>query len=197
MEPVNAAIIYYSATGIVHALAQAAAEGADKAGARVRLRKVAETAHRRRSATTRPGPSLQDTAGVAEASSDDLAWAERSCSAPRLGSATRPASSARSSTPPADCGGAGTLADEVYTAFTANLTAHGGQESTLLAPANTFYHWGGIIVPRRSPVAHRPARSKAGRGRYDCWPNPREDDVISCLIGHPRTTKVGRTCRSS
>ena len=44
MEPVNVAVIYYSATGTVHALAQAAAEGAEKAGANVRLRKVAETA---------------------------------------------------------------------------------------------------------------------------------------------------------
>ena len=41
MEPVNAAVIYYSATGTVHALAQAAAEGAEKAGARVRMRRAA------------------------------------------------------------------------------------------------------------------------------------------------------------
>ncbi|MFH8612981.1 flavodoxin domain-containing protein, partial [Streptomyces sp. NPDC018029] len=44
VEPVNVAVIYYSATGTVHALAQAIAQGAEKAGARVRLRKVAETA---------------------------------------------------------------------------------------------------------------------------------------------------------
>ena len=44
---VNAAIIYYSATGTVHALAHAAAEGAEKAGAEVRLRKVAELAPHR------------------------------------------------------------------------------------------------------------------------------------------------------
>jgi len=35
----------------------------------------------------------------------------------------------------------------VYSSFTASNTAHGGQESTLLALGNTFYHWGGIIVP--------------------------------------------------
>ncbi|MEV3987067.1 hypothetical protein [Nonomuraea sp. NPDC049758] len=29
----------------------------------------------------------------------------------------------------------------------ASNTAHGGQESTILALSNTFYHWGGIIVP--------------------------------------------------
>ncbi|MFF1378869.1 flavodoxin domain-containing protein, partial [Streptomyces sp. NPDC058308] len=38
MEPVNVAIIYYSATGNVHTLAQAVAEGAEKCGATVRLR---------------------------------------------------------------------------------------------------------------------------------------------------------------
>ena len=41
---VNVAVIYYSATGTVHALAQAVAEGADSAGAEVRLRRVAELA---------------------------------------------------------------------------------------------------------------------------------------------------------
>ncbi|MGV9779614.1 hypothetical protein ACWDS7_47340, partial [Streptosporangium sp. NPDC003464] len=41
----------------------------------------------------------------------------------------------------------GKLADKVYSAFTASNTAHGGQESTLLALGNTFYHWGGVIVP--------------------------------------------------
>src|SRR5687768_6818237 len=44
MASVNVAIIYYSATGTLHTLAQAVAEGAEKAGAQVRLRKVAETA---------------------------------------------------------------------------------------------------------------------------------------------------------
>jgi len=39
------------------------------------------------------------------------------------------------------------LSGKVYSAFTASRTAHGGQESTLLALGNTFYHWGGIIVP--------------------------------------------------
>ena len=77
MEPVNAAIIYYSATGTVHALAQAAAEGAEKAGAHVRLRKVAELAPPE-AISARPawGQHLQDTADVAEASLDDLAWAD-------------------------------------------------------------------------------------------------------------------------
>lgn len=44
MSDVNAAVIYYSATGSTYAMAQAAAEAAEKAGAEVRLRKVHELA---------------------------------------------------------------------------------------------------------------------------------------------------------
>ncbi|GAA3240245.1 NAD(P)H-dependent oxidoreductase [Nonomuraea helvata] len=77
MEPVNVAVIYYSATGTVHALAQAVAEGAEKAGAHVRLRKVAETAPPAAiSANPAWGQHLQRTADVAEAGHDDLAWAD-------------------------------------------------------------------------------------------------------------------------
>ncbi len=148
MEPVKAAIIYYSSTGTVHALARAAAEGAEKAGAHVRLRKIAELAP---PAAISANPAwqqhLQDTADVIEASLDDLAWAD----AVLFGTPARfgnPASQLRAfidTTGPLWQGG--NLVDKVYSAFTSSSTAHGGQESTLLALGNTFYHWGGIIVP--------------------------------------------------
>lgn len=148
MEPVHVAIIYYSATGTVHALARAAAEGAEKAGAHVRLRKVAELAPPEAiNANPAWAQYLHDTADVAEAGHDDLEWAD----AVLFGTPTRfgnPASQLRAFI---DTTGPlwfqGKLADKVYSAFTASNTAHGGQESTLLALANTFYHWGGIIVP--------------------------------------------------
>lgn len=158
MEPVNVAIIHYSATGTVHALAQAAAEGADKAGAHVRLRKVAETAPPEAiSAVPAWARHLEDTADVVEASLDDLVWAD----AVLLGTPTRfgnPASQLRAfieRTGP--LWRAGQLGGKVYSAFTASGTPHGGQESTLLALANTFYHWGGIIVPPgyTDPVEYR------------------------------------------
>jgi multimeric flavodoxin WrbA len=43
-EMANVAVIYYSSTGNVHALAKGVAEGATQAGAEVRLRRVAELA---------------------------------------------------------------------------------------------------------------------------------------------------------
>jgi NAD(P)H dehydrogenase (quinone) len=41
----------------------------------------------------------------------------------------------------------GKLADKVATSFTSSQTTHGGQESTILALNNTFYHWGMLILP--------------------------------------------------
>jgi len=148
MEPVNAAIIYYSSTGTVHALARAAADGAEKAGAHVRLRKVAELAPPGAiNANPAWGQHLQDTADVTEASLDDLDWAD----VVLFGTPTRFGTPASQLKAFIDTTGGlwqqGRLADKVYSALTATGTAHGGHESTLLALGNVFYHWGGIIVP--------------------------------------------------
>ncbi|MFC5721597.1 NAD(P)H:quinone oxidoreductase [Streptomyces gamaensis] len=146
---VNVAVIYYSATGNVHALARAAAEGAEKAGANVRLRRVAETAPPQAIASNPAWDQhVKETApGVEVAALDDLVWAD----AVIFGTPTRygnPASQLRAFI---DTTGQlwfqGRLAGKVLSAFTSSTTLHGGQESTILALANTFYHWGGIIVP--------------------------------------------------
>jgi NAD(P)H dehydrogenase (quinone) len=148
VEPVNAAIVYYSATGTVHALARAVAEGAEKAGAEVRLRRIAETAPQ---AAIESNPAwtqhLQDTADVPVAALDDLGWAD----VVLFGTPTRFGNPAAQLKAFIDSAGplwfSGALAGKVYSAFTASNTAHGGQESTILALSNVFYHWGGIIVP--------------------------------------------------
>lgn len=158
MAPVNVAVIYYSSTGTVHALAQAVVEGAEKAGAHARLRKVAETAPPEAIAANPAWDEhLQTTADVAEAGPDDLAWAD----AVLFGTPARfgnPASQLRAFLETTGrLWQQGILVDKVYSAFTASSTAHGGQESTLLALGNTFYHWGGIIVPPgyADPIQHK------------------------------------------
>jgi NAD(P)H dehydrogenase (quinone) len=55
MEPVNAAVIYYSCTGTVHALAVAAAEGAERAGAARRAVDTAVALKAGRAAVSKPG----------------------------------------------------------------------------------------------------------------------------------------------
>src|SRR3954451_2614953 len=73
----NVAVIYYSSTGNVHALAEALAEGASQAGAEVRLRRVAELAP---DTAIDSNPAwrahLDATSNVPEASHDDLRWAD-------------------------------------------------------------------------------------------------------------------------
>ncbi|MFF1444416.1 NAD(P)H:quinone oxidoreductase [Streptomyces sp. NPDC058295] len=160
MASVNVSVIYYSATGNLHTMALAAAEGAEKAGAAVRLRKVRELAPPEAIGSV-PAWSrhLKDTAGIEEAALDDLSWAD----AVLFGTPTRFGNVSSQLKAFIDTTGAlwqtGALADKVVSAFTATGTAHGGQESTILALSNTFYHWGCIIVP---PGYTDPVRSQRG-----------------------------------
>lgn len=102
---------------------------------------------------------LKDTADIEEAALDDLSWAD----AVLFGTPTRFGNVSSQLKAFIDTTGslwqAGALADKVVSAFTATGTAHGGQESTILALSNTFYHWGGIIVP---PGYTDPVRSQRG-----------------------------------
>ena len=74
---VKVAVIYYSSTGNVYKLAQAVEEGAKEAGAEVRLRKVRELAPEEAIKSNQGWyDHVQQTQDVAEATLDDLEWAE-------------------------------------------------------------------------------------------------------------------------
>ncbi len=161
---VKVAVIYYSATGAVHALARAAAEGAASAGAEVRLRRVAELAL--------PSAIDQDprwrrhvdaTASVVLAAVEDLAWAD----AFAFGTPTRfgaPAAQLKQFIDQAaGLWREGGLADKPVTAFTSAFNRHGGNEATILSLGNVFYHWGALIVP---PGFTDPAVYAAGGNPY-------------------------------
>ncbi|MFJ9111615.1 NAD(P)H:quinone oxidoreductase [Streptomyces sp. NPDC102283] len=145
--PVNVAVIYYSSTGTVAAIARAMAGDAERAGARVRLRRAAELAPQ---AAIDSNPAwaanVAATADIPEVSQDDMAWAD----AVIFGSPTRYGNVTAQLKQFIDTLGgmwqAGQLADKVYSGFTSSATAHGGQESTLLALYNTIHHFGGILV---------------------------------------------------
>jgi len=144
---VRAAVIYYSATGSVYALAQSVVAGAEKAGADTRLRKVRELAPDEAIASNEGWQAhTLETQNVREASLEDLDWAD----AVVFGTPTRFGNVAAQLKQFMDTAGPlwveGKLANKVYAGFVSTGTAHGGQESTLLAMANTFYHWGGVIA---------------------------------------------------
>lgn len=143
------AVIHYSATGNVHALAEAIAAGASDAGAEVRVRRVAELAPADAIASNEKWAAHAAWAAehVPEATLDDLDWADGVA----LGSPTRfglPAAQLKQFLDQTGgLWGQGKLIDKVVTAFTSASTTHGGVESTVLAMLNTAYHWGSIVLP--------------------------------------------------
>jgi NAD(P)H dehydrogenase (quinone) len=142
-------VAYYSATGSVHRLAEAVAEGAGSAGADVRLRRVAELAP---AEAIESNPDWarhrQETDSVVDVVTlDDLEWADGYA----FGTPTRYGAPAAQLKQFIDSAGGlwqeGKLADKPVTAFVSSAEQHGGQESTLLSLNNVFYHWGAVIVP--------------------------------------------------
>jgi NAD(P)H:quinone oxidoreductase type IV len=142
------AVIYYSATGNVHALARGVAEGAEKEGAEVRLLRVPELAP---DSAIDANPAwrrhVEETKDVPVATLADLEWAD----AYAFGSPTRYGNIASQLKQFIDTTGPlwaqGKLSNKAATAFTSAINMHGGNETTLMALYNTMCHWGTIIVP--------------------------------------------------
>ena len=147
MDQVKVSIIYYSSTGTTYKLAQAIAEGAEKAGAEVTIKKVRELAPDEAIATNQGWEQHRlETEDVPEATADDVVGAD----AVVFGSPTRYGNVAAQLKQFIDTLGPqwskGELADKVYSGFTSTSTEHGGQETTILALYTTVHHFGGIVV---------------------------------------------------
>jgi NAD(P)H dehydrogenase (quinone) len=143
------AVVFHSATGNVHQLAHALAEGAGETGAEVRVRRAPETAPAEAIAANERWQRYVDEVApaVPEVALDDLEWGDGLAfgSPTRFGGPTAQLKSVLDST-----GGLwfrGALADKVATSFTSASTGHGGLESTILAINNVFYPWGSIVLP--------------------------------------------------
>ncbi|WP_441249303.1 flavodoxin family protein [Kitasatospora sp. McL0602] len=148
---INVAVIYYSSNGSVHRLAQAAVTAAERAGARVRLRRVAELAP--------PGLVAADpawaahaeaTADIPTASLADLEWADAALFGTPSGFG-QPAAQLRRFL---DTTGEICCRGKVVSSFVCAAGPHAGYEAGLPALDNAFYHWGAVIVPtlRRAPA---------------------------------------------
>ncbi len=159
------AVVYYSSTGNVHQLAAAVAEGAEEAGAEVRLRRVPELAPEEAIDSNPMWRAHVDaTAGeVQEATPADLEWADGYA----LGSPTRFGTPAAQMKQFIDTLGGlwftGKLANKGATAFTSAQNVHGGNETTILTFFNIFSHFGAVIVP---PGYTDPLLFEAGGNPY-------------------------------
>ena len=142
------AVIYYSSTGRNHEVAQAVEAGAQAAGAETRLRRVAELAP---DAAIDANPAWRAhhdaVKDLPAAAMEDLDWADGFV----FGTPTRFGGPAAQLKQFLDQSGGlwfqGKLAGKAAAGFTSASNEHGGQESTLLALYNIFYHWGAVIVP--------------------------------------------------
>lgn len=144
---VKLAVVYYSSTGVNTEIAREIAEAAEKAGAEVRLLKAAELAPQAAiDSNAAWAANHTATADIAVATPGDIEWAD----AVIFGSPTRFGNIASQLKQFIDTLGGlwmrGRLADKVYSGFVSSSTAHGGQESTLLALYNSVHHFGGILV---------------------------------------------------
>ncbi|MGK5632022.1 flavodoxin family protein [Streptomyces sp. URMC 123] len=158
------AIVYYSCTGYVHQLAAAAAAAAEKAGAEVRLRRIADEVPDRavteELAIDRQGwaEHAASTADVPEATLADLEWAD----AILVGTSVRfglPAPALmRFIDTTTRTAIAGNLLNKAVSAFACGDGTHAGHETTILALHNSFCHWGSVIVSNgiTDPVLYRP-----------------------------------------
>lgn len=148
MSTLKVAIVYYSSTGTNYEIAKAMQAAAEESGAVVRLRKVAELSP---DTAINQNPAwrahIEATRDVPVAQLEDLEWAD----AYIFGTPTRFGNVAAQMKQFLDTTGGlwfnGKLSNKAVTAFTSAGNVHGGQESTLLALQNTFYHWGSVIVP--------------------------------------------------
>ncbi len=147
-EQVKLAVVYYSSTGTIDAMARRAAAAGEKAGAEVRLRQVEELAPREVIESQEEWKQhVEATRDEPRAAADDVVWAD----AVLFGTPTRFGNVASQLKQYLDTlgpqWGEGLLANKTYAGFTAAQTQHGGHESTLLALYNTMHHFGGILVP--------------------------------------------------
>lgn len=192
--PVKLAVVYYSSTGTIAEIAKEITRAAEKAGAEVRLLKAAELAPQ---AAIDSNPAwaanATATADIPHATPEDMEWAD----AVIFGSPTRYGNIASQLKQFIDTLGGlwaqGKLADKVYSGFTSSATAHGGQESTLLALYNTIHHFGGILVaPGYTDPAKFADGNPYGTSHVDAQGNNPVDDTTrtAARIQAERVVKI-------
>ena len=158
------AIIYYSATGHAHLVANAVAEGAKAAGAEVRVRRVRELAPDE-AIDSNPlwRKHVEATKDVPIATLDDLEWADGYV----FGTGTRYGVVSAQLKQFLDTAGPlwvqGKLSNKAVSAFTGAGNTHGGQETTILTLYNVMHHWGAVVVP---PGYTDPSQYASGGNPY-------------------------------
>jgi NAD(P)H dehydrogenase (quinone) len=145
----NVLIVFYSRYGNTRTLAEAIAEGARQVGdAEVRIRRAVDLAPEDIIAQDKRWAAARKEmmAAYEEPANDDMEWADAIFfgTPTRYGNPTAELKLVIDKTGPLWVKGA--LVDKITSVFVSTSTAHGGNESTLLAMMNPLMHLGMIIV---------------------------------------------------
>lgn len=201
MEQVKILVVFYSRTGSTEALAKAIGEGAEAAGAEVRLRRARELVSPEIMAKA-PGwaEGAARMNALYEAPSEaDAVWADGIA----FGTPTRFGLVSSELKAFIDSlGGAwfqGKLNGKAAGAFTSTSSPHGGNETTIVSLYHPLAHLGFIIVPLgyADPVVFRGgtpygASSISGQNATP----PTEDDLQVARYQGRRLTEVARALRT-
>lgn len=191
---VKLAVIYYSSTGFSAEIAKEISQAAEKAGAEVRLLKAAELAPEAAISSNEAWAAhAAASAGIPVATPADVEWAD----AVIFGSPTRFGNISSQLKQFIDTLGGlwaqGKLADKVYSGFVTTVTAHGGQESTLLALYNSIHHFGGLVV---SPVTPTRSSSSTATPTAPRTSTPRATTPSATRPATPPVTRPSASSRS-
>ena len=141
-------VSFYSAYGHVHQLAQAVVQGAEAAGAEVRLRRFPELPAAKEAMSGQEWyvKAQEAMADIEDVTHDDLRWAD----AIAWGTPTRYGVAASQVRAFIDTTGAlwqnGELEGKAAGVFVSTATIHGGQETTVMTFIPTLLHLGMVIV---------------------------------------------------
>lgn len=148
MSNVKLAVIFYSMSGTNYQMAKWAKEGAESAGAEVRILKVEELAPESVVQSNEVWKATTEaTNEVPVATSDDLEWADAIIFSVPTRFGNMPSQMKQFLDIQGGLWASGKTVNKVVSAMTSAQNPHGGQEATILSLYTSTMHWGAIIVP--------------------------------------------------
>lgn len=147
MSNVKLAVVFYSMGGTNYELAKWAKEGAEEAGAEVRLLKVQELAPESVIENNEAWKAtVEATKDVPVATSDDIEWADSIIFSVPSRFGTMPSQMKQFLDIQGGLWASGKTVNKVVSAMSSAQNPHGGQEATLLSLYTSMMHWGAIIA---------------------------------------------------
>jgi NAD(P)H dehydrogenase (quinone) len=192
-------IAFYSRNGSTEALARAVADGAEAAGAEIRLRRAREFVGPEVMAQA-PGwaeNAARMNAAYEAPTADDADWAD----AIVFGTPTRFGNASAELKAYIDSLGGlwfqGKLNGKVGSAFVSTQGAHGGNESTILSLYNPMAHLGLVIVPTgyADPSVFKAGTPYGASAVSGASPMPTEDELEVARYQGRRVSQVAKALR--